>query len=235
MLAVQMSDPRETLIEKYDPFVKRVVLAVIQRFGLKREDLDEYLSAGYMGLIEASERFDESHGVSFEGFAHRRVRGAVLDLIRRSSEVRGTSYHVLKAVRSLQVVEEDLVTSIAEASNSDREILSKIFSFTARGFLAIRMHGSNPEDLLEQKAEQYPSAEAAILKLEKTEEMRKVVRSLPEKERFIVEKHYFDGLSFQEIIKLRPELSKSWVSRLHSRALDQLADLLRKKMKSGDI
>jgi len=227
MLATHMPDSRDVLIEQYQHFVKRIVLTLIKKYQLPREELDSYLSAGYMGLIEASERFDKSIGVSFEGFAHRRVRGAVLDYIRSSSETRGGSYRVLKALRSLQVAEEDLTSVLADKTIDDSEALTKIFSFAARGFLAIRLHGINPEQIIESRAEQHPSAEVRVLHEEYLEELKQVVSKLPDKERFIVEQHYFAGLTFQEIIQLRPELSKSWVSRLHSRALDQLADLMR--------
>ena len=229
MLAELMSDPRNDLIEKYHPFVERVVIALMRRHGLRKEDLKEYISAGYMGLIEAAERYDPHVGVTFEGFAHRRVRGAVLDMIRRSSEVKGASYRILKAIRTINAMEESLTEVLSSNVEDSQEMLKKVFDFTANGFLAIRLQGISPEEIIDSDTDEATSPEFQLIALEKHNRLKRVVEKLPEKERFIVEQHYFYGRDFYEIIELRPELSKSWVSKLHSRALELLADYLRKE------
>ena len=221
-----MLDPRNEIIEKHDDFVRKVVKKTMSRFGLPPEGFDEYLTAAYLGLVEASERYDPDSGSPFEGYAYRRVRGAIIDLIRQTSDLSGTSYRAMKAMQSMDDLEEEVSRSIC-SSNDDQAVLRKIFSFASRGFLTVRLHGAQQQNALAQVADEQDTAEQKLLREEKFVSLQQIVRKLPEKERYIVEQHYFVGKSFVQIVHDRPELSKSWVSRLHARALDQLSMLIR--------
>ena len=219
-----MLDPRDELIERHEAFVRRIVIATVRTFGLPKESTDEYISAAYMGLLDAADRFDPSLGKSFEGFAFRRIRGAVIDLIRSNSDVTGASYKAIKALRALDNHDD----AIAVASNdSDDDVMQKIFSFSARGFLAVQLSGEKNEKSLKNVVDDSESAELQVIRDQRYQSLQRIVKKLPEKEQYIVQQHYFLGRSFAEIVQARPDLSKSWVSRLHTRALDLLAQLIR--------
>jgi len=84
--ATQSSKDRETLIVSHLPLVK-FLAGVLSRQLPRSVEKDDLISAGYIGLIEAADRFDANAGVSFSAFARLRIRGAMLDFLREQDPV----------------------------------------------------------------------------------------------------------------------------------------------------
>lgn len=217
---------RDQLIEKYHRFVHAIAGKMIHAMGLPAELHEEYVSSGYIGLIEAAERFNPSSGVEFKSFAYLRIRGAIIDNIRSNSQLSGKAYRCARALQAAhQLRENDFETQVARGGN-EKHSLEDILDFAAKGALAHRLTWADAEKELGKVVDDNLDPERAFELKENNKKFRSIVETLPEKERLIVEEYYFRGKSFVEIADEHQGLSKSWVSRLHSRALE----LLRQKL-----
>ena len=189
-------------------------------------DGEDLRSAGREGLLQASRSFDEAQGVPFRRWANVRIRGAMLDFVRRQS---GLPRRVYKRVRALAAAErihevsaEERPSAAAEAADLQLdEQLAKSATAMALGFLSMRsLDGVDVKDDVESPEEHAARAEMlAVLKRE--------IAKQPDAERTLLERHYFDDMTFEDAAR-EIGLSKSWASRLHARAIENLGKSLRK-------
>lgn len=219
---------RDELITSHETFVRRVVLRTVRTLGLPNESIDDYIAAGFLGLVEAAERFDGSCGVPFERYAFLRIRGAVIDYIREHSELTGRAYRYAKALFAIRDIEEETSMLVRHEKNPAKA-LAKIFSFAAQGAISYRLCSKESQRALEGIPDESQNPERVLSRTEQYDGIKKLVSELPEKERYIIEGYYFRGQSFVDLTRERPELSKSWVSRLHARALEKLGRMIQEK------
>jgi RNA polymerase sigma factor for flagellar operon FliA len=219
-----VQEPEGTVSE--DAFVeahRSLVIGIAQKVRRQLDltiDLDELIALGFAGLVEAKQRFDPSKGVQFSTFAYYRIRGAILDGVRKMAYLPRRAYARLRAAESADYVIEPL----AEARVADSEgrldtgqalteLESALTKLTA-GYMLSAV-GQN-------EAETPPeSPEDALLGLELKGKVRGAVESLPERERALVVGFYFEGRRFDEVAA-ELGISKSWASRLHTKALDRI-------------
>jgi RNA polymerase sigma factor for flagellar operon FliA len=200
----------------HQDLVERVVRRLIRELDLSC-DPDDLRAWGQQGVLEAKARFDPARGVRFSTFAYYRVRGAVLDGVRKQGWIRRRAYAKLKALEAADGVAEPLseaeaqrasVSPAARAAQLD-DVLAKI---SAAYLLAAVGQG---EDSAPETPEQLVDAA----------ELRDVIKrdlgKLPERERVLVHAVYFDGVTIEEA-GVRLGLSKSWASRMHAKALERL-------------
>jgi RNA polymerase sigma factor for flagellar operon FliA len=214
---------QHALVNDYQKYVELVVSHLIRSMVLPTTLKEDFMSAGFLGLVEAAERFDPTRGFEFKGFAFLRIRGAVIDHIRNSCEVSRQTYRTLKSLEGAQELRE-LELERLDAGEQRREAKrAAALSYLAKSATAFKVarvigdksrdveeSGDDPEKILDVKRE--------------SKKIRRLVATLPEKERTIVEQYYFHDRNFTEIATAHAGLSKSWVSRLHDRALDLLRE-----------
>lgn len=197
-------------------------------------DFDDLRSAGQEGLLHAARSFDPSLGVPFRRWANLRVRGAMLDAIRAGGDVPRRVYARMRAIEAADRVSEAAAeddaqkpaTSEAEADARLDGYLAGIATAMAVGLLAESV-GPDPEDVRDATL----SAEDQLASHQMMRHVREAVAQQPEAERHLLERHYFDGITFDEASK-ELGLSKSWASRLHARAIEGLArELKRRRVK----
>ena len=189
-------------------------------------DADDLRSAGREGLLQAARSFDPGHGVPFRRWANVRIHGAMLDFVRRQS---GLPRRVYRAVRALTAAEhvhegalEDARPESAEAADARLdEMLAKSATAMAIGFLTM----SSSDGL--QVADDVEGPEESAARGELVAILRREIAKQPEAERALLERHYFDDVTFEEAAR-EIGLSKSWASRLHTRAIENLSRSLRK-------
>ena len=236
-VAAPTSALRDSLILQYAPLVKYVVgrLAI----GLPAiMDFEDVISDGTIGLIEAVERFDPTKGVKFETYAISRIRGAIIDSLRRADRLpRSTRQHMRKIEQARQALRADLGREpedqeLAAALDMD---LSRYYGIlTDAAWVTVSL-----DNLLDASAtgEGYPAAEMPkdpdaqdILRgLERKETvtaLAEAVGDLPERERLVVALYYQDELTQREIAKVLG-ISESRVCQLHARALERLRESMR--------
>lgn len=219
-----MVSTKSQLILDYQGFAENVARKLLRVMGLPQDFEEDMISAGNLGLVEAADRFDVDTSYDFKSFAYLRVRGAIIDSLRKSSTLSGSAYSYARALAALQNVRE---TDRAEADQREqigdsRHRLSRVLEHAAKGALAYRL-SFDDDQMRQEEGEDGPEflmqrKQAALL-------CRELVAELPTKERIIVERYYFRGHSFSEIANSEEGMNKSWVSRLHTRALGRLREM----------
>ena len=219
---------RDGLIQEYREYVCHVVGYLINTMHLPRENFEEFVAAGNLGLVEAAERFNFDLGTSFKNYAFMRIRGAVIDSIRECSDLSGRAYKYSKAIQAIQeagiVMHQDLEQISQERTNqSKRRVLSEIMQYAARGVVAHRLSMKDSHEELTTENTPRENAEVEFLAKENKKNIYTILATLPKKHRFIIEGYYFEDKSFVEIAKELGNVSKSWVSRIHAQALANIS------------
>jgi RNA polymerase sigma factor for flagellar operon FliA len=215
------------LITTYYGFVETVVVRLMRAMGLPFALKDEFMSAGALGLVEAAGRFKPERGTPFRIFAFLRIRGAVIDHIRSSCELSGEAYRMfrsLAAAQELREIELDNHGTVSPFASKAHKA-GRAIEYLSKTALAFSLYGTPPEAT--PTAAETPEQE--LEKKQSSKQIHDFVATLPAKERIIIEQHYFHDRSLVEIADNYAGLSKSWVSRLHDRALG----LLREKIEEA--
>jgi RNA polymerase sigma factor for flagellar operon FliA len=216
---------RDDLILGHLPLVKHVIGRLLGELppGADAENLE---SAGVLGLVEAASKFDPGRNAQFKTFAYLRIRGAIVDELRRNSPL---PQHVLarvalvrKACRALPppVTVEALAGATGLTPDEVADALAaERFAKTMSWEQAAEPNGLEPGATAGPPDEELARAEAA-------ERLAAAIESLPPKERTAVTLYYREDLRLKEIAAAMG-LSVSRVSRLLSKALFDLGETLR--------
>ncbi len=197
-------------------------------------DIGDLVQDGVLGLIDAARRFDEDRGIKFETFAERRVRGAMIDALRRDAWPRGVrrQRRELDAAREAlrrELGHEPSMADLAARVGSDEKRLSRtivrINTIEATSPLATGEHFDEsclPAALVPSE----PAApDAAYEKLETRERVRGAIQSLPWREQKVIGLYYYGEVTMKEI-GAQIGVNESRVSQLHARAIRRLRDAL---------
>src|SRR5882672_490556 len=197
-------------------------------------DIGDLVQDGVIGLIDAAHRFDEDRGIKFETFAERRVRGAMIDALRRDAWPRG----VRRQRRELDAARESLrrelghepsMADLAARVGSDEKRLSRtivrINTIEATSPLATGEHfdeSSLPTALVPSEPE---SPDNAYERLEVRNRVRRAIQSLPWREQKVIGLYYYGEVTMKQIGQ-EIGVNESRVSQLHARAIRRLRDAL---------
>jgi RNA polymerase sigma factor for flagellar operon FliA len=216
---------RDVLIEEYHDYVEGLVSRLMKAMGLPQRHRDDFISAGFLGLVEAAGRFDPGRGCDFRSFAFLRIRGAVIDHIRASCELSGYAYQVLKALEGAQELRAQSLEDQRSGYQSAGRRAAEGIDILSKSAVALAIvSGSSEAPFFGGQAPSDPERE--VSKKETCQKLRAAIATLPEKERTIIEQYYFHDLTLSEVAQQYAGLSKSWVSRLHDRALGMLREKL---------
>ncbi len=214
------------------PLVDIVARQIMRSLG-RVADLEELMSFGREGLWDAARRFDASRGVPFRGYANFRVRGAIIDGVRASARLSRRTHERLNGLQAATRVSEGAYEDLAaprapgsgsaEAEQALGDHLAAMATAMAAGLIAPTAHDEDGQRTLvatsENPEEAYGSAELRGA-------LESAILDLPHEEAELVRRHYLEGARFDHVAK-DLGLSKSWASRLHTRALTRLAKKLR--------
>lgn len=228
---------RNRLLEHYLPIVKYT--AIILHAKLPEEvDIDDLISAGIFGLIDAMKRFDLTRGVKFESYCRLGVRGAMLGELRRMDWVpRLVRSQAHKLDEAFQVLEPRLGRKPEEKELARHLRMSlKDFRKLQQDARAVRLVSLNREifetddhkdacmiDFLKDGGSDDPSLAAHQKEIKEL-----VARGLSRTERLIIILYYFEEMPMKEI-GATLELSESRVSQMHSAILDRLRYAFKKR------
>ncbi len=197
-------------------------------------DLGDLVQDGVIGLIDAAHRFDDSRGIKFETFAERRIRGAMIDALRKDAWPRG----VRRVRRELEAAREKLRASLghepsladlAAAVGSDEKRLGKTI---------VRINtieSTSPYSSAEQIDDQQLPAvlmpaeperpDALYEQTEVRDRVRRALATLPAREQRVIALYYYGEVTMKEIGS-ELGVNESRVSQLHARALRRLREAL---------
>ena len=197
-------------------------------------DIGDLIQDGVIGLMDAARRFDESRGIKFETFAERRIRGAMIDALRKDAWPRG----VRRQRRELEAARETLrrelgcepsLADLAAKVGSDEKRLGRtivrINAIESTSPLANNDHldeSSLPAALIPSEPEQ---PDRAYEREETRERVRIAIASLPPREQKVVGLYYYGEATMKQI-GAEIGVNESRVSQLHARAIRRLRDAL---------
>jgi len=197
-------------------------------------DIGDLVQDGVIGLIDAANRFDDARGIKFETFAERRIRGAMIDALRKDAWPRG----VRRQRRELEAAREELRRELGcEPSLAD--LAAKVGSDEKRlGRTIVRINTiestsplANNENLCEASlpAALVPSEpeqpDSAYEREETKARVRAAIASLPPREQKVIGLYYYQEATMKQI-GAEIGVNESRVSQLHARAIRRLKEAL---------
>ena len=219
----------EQLIERYQDLVSSIAVSV-RRKAPKNIELEDLIAYGQVGLVQAARDFDPQRGNTFSTYAYYRIRGAIYDGLSKLSWTSRARYNRLRYQQLANEVacEHYADEAGAEEGSSVGDAAHSLGSLSEKlAVVYLTIGGPHCEQsslALADPSAATPSDQAAMDEL--SEKIHTLVDTLPAQAADLVRSTYFEGLTLQEAGK-RLGISKSWASRLHARALRQLARSLR--------
>ena len=224
---------REQIIIEYAPLVK-VVAGRLSMYLGNNVEFDDLVSYGIFGLIDAIDKFDLTKNVKFETYASLRIRGAILDQIRKMDWIpRTVRQRQRKMDEAIKIIEmrtgktatdeelaQELGLSLDELCNWQSQLkVTNVVSLN-------EFEENGPEPVIDQSHQsRFSRPEEVVEEAELKQTLTESLDVLTEKERRVIELYYYEELTLKEISEVL-EVSESRVSQLHTKALNKM----RKKM-----
>lgn len=228
---------RNILIEHYLPLVRYHGERVLSRLP-KEVELDDLVSTGIFGLIDAIDAYDTNRGVKFETYCVPRIRGAMLDELRNMDWVprlvRSRSRKLAEANKELSdklgrlPSQEELAQHLDMSPSELKRLVSdantvNLVSLNKKWFETDGSKEISEIDLIEDQHSEDPSS-----RLQKEDIMRLVTKGLSRNERLIIILYYYEEMTMKEVGKTL-DLSESRVSQMHSSIVSRLQQQLKKR------
>lgn len=221
---------KEKIVENYIPLIKHIVnrMNISLPPYLEYEDLISY---GIFGLMQAVERYDAKKGIKFETYAYARIKGSIIDELRKIDWV---PQGIRKKVKTLQNAFSELEQLLGRSVNDEdicdylnitikelHEIYSEVTAFY--GILSF-------DDLIghEETGQSSNRPDIQAEKEEVKEILGTAINQLPPQEKLVITLYYYEGLNFKEIAEVM-ELSQGRISQLHTKAILRLRGHLSRK------
>ena len=229
---------REAVIKEYAPMVKYVANRIALRLP-PHVEVDDLISVGVLGLIDAIDKYDSTRGAKFKTYAEFRVRGAILDELRSMDwvprSVRQKASSMDGVVQKLQnklgrrpeddEVAEEMGVSLDELFTTLNE--TKSMPILSLEDLGIAKESGEQQSLLDCLAGKNDADPQTYLRLVELKEIiAKAIDTLPEKERLMISLYYYEELTMKEIGGVLG-VTESRVSQIHSKAVFRLRNKLK--------
>lgn len=223
------SELQEKIIIEYAGLVKLVAGRLSMYLGYNVE-YDDLVGYGVFGLIDAIDKFDYSKGVKFETYASLRIRGAILDQIRKMDWIPRS---IRQKQRKLDLVYHNLEAKYGRAANDEeiaRELEISVDELESWQNKAKVTNIISLDEFIEQGSETrveqsltaaFDQPDKIIEKQELKELLIKSLETLTEKEKKVIIFYYYEELTLKEISRIL-EVSESRISQLHTKALQKM-------------
>lgn len=224
----EVQNNSEALVLAHLGMVKRVALHLKVRLPPFME-LDELIQVGMIGLLEASRAYDPGKGIEFENFAHSRVRGAILDEVRRLSFLPRSAVAINKShSEATHVLAADLgrtptQAELAEHMGKDIELFHKERS-QARRFETYSMEVVS-EEVMNMAGDASHQPEAIVEHAQFMQALTEAIGDLPEREQLLMNLYYVEELNLKEIGEVLG-VTESRVSQLLTAVVKKLRGTL---------
>lgn len=228
---------REKIILEYAPLVKLVAGRLSMYLGYTVE-FDDMVSYGIFGLIDAIDKFDMLKEVKFETYASLRIRGAILDQIRKMDwiprTIRQRQKKIDSAIKEIEMnkgtaaTDEEIAVAlgITEDEYADWQSQMKITNVVSLN--EYMEQGSEvPQSPAMHNPARFESPEESLEKEELKQVLAESLELLTDKEKRVIQLYYYEDLTLKEISHVL-EVSESRISQLHTKALQKM----KKKMGS---
>lgn len=222
-------DIRERLILEYAPLVKLVAGRLSMYLGYNVE-YDDLVSYGIFGLIDAIDKFDSMKEVKFETYASLRIRGAILDQIRKMDwiprTIRQKQKKIDAAMKEIELskgraaTDEEIAASLG-ISEEDYQSWQSQMKITGVVSLNEFMESGSEIPAEQSNQHRFEGPEEVVEKEELKKVLEQALELLTEKEKKVILLYYYEDLTLKEISHVL-EVSESRISQLHTRALQKM-------------
>lgn len=224
---------REQIIIEYSQLVKIVAgrLAIYLGYNVEYEDLVGY---GIFGLIDAIDKFDAGKDVKFETYASLRIRGAILDQIRRMDWIPRTVRQKQKKIdEAIKIIEsregrpatdEEIAKELGISSDEYNSWQGQLKVTNVISLNEYVESGAEPVSDAKNNSH-FIQPEDAIEKEELSKMLKESLENLTEKERLVILMYYYEEMSLKEVAAVL-EVTESRVSQLHTKALQKMRKVM---------
>lgn len=245
--AYQQGEEREQLILQHLPQIKYIAQRIA--VGLPAHvELEDLVSAGVIGLMDALEKFDKSKGVQFKTYAEVRIHGAILDSLRVQDWAPRSLRRKIKEVGKAYAKVEQQLGRAASDEDIARELGLEIGEFHVlldqlKGLNIGHFQFAGPDNRgldADNGALQYtPSREEDIpfqlcLRQELRSVLAELIEQLPERERLVITLYHYEELTMREVGEILG-VNESRICQLHTRAMLRLRGKLQRKLRRKEF
>lgn len=237
MNAVKDLAGKEQIVQEYIPLVKYIASRVM--FGKnKYMEFEDLISYGMIGLMDALNKFDSSKGMKFSSYASIRIKGAMIDELRRNRPIsKGAMDKLNRYNRAIDTLQSELlreptndeIANHLELSLSEVAEIENYINYISMVSLENVIFSDDEEvnliGIIEDKNS--PSPDAYLQDKEQLEILTKAISLLKEKDRTILNLYYYEGLTLKQIGVVL-SVSESRVCQLHSRSISNLRECMKK-------
>lgn len=221
---------REKIILEYAPLVKVVAgrLSMYLGYNVEYEDLVSY---GIFGLIDAIDKFDTMKEVKFETYASLRIRGSILDQIRKMDWIPRTIrqkqkkidaiIHKIEGEKGRPATDEEIAIGLGLTDQEYAEWLSEM---KVTGLVSLNEYLDQGSEIAADSditSRHFDTPETVVEREEMSQMVRDSLELLTERERRVIELYYYEELTLKEISQVL-EVTESRVSQLHTKALHKM-------------
>lgn len=239
-------DPKvkDEIVVEYAPLVKYIAMKIAARLPANIE-LDDLISCGVIGLMDAIEKFDPSRDNKFKTYAEFRIRGSILDelraqdwvprSVREKAKLVERAYAKLESELGRPATDDEMCKELHCSLEEFYDLLNKSKSVSVlniddsatfnRGDKKLMM------GLLENRRSSNPYS--AVNYKRAQERIKEGIKSLPEKQRLVLSLYYFEDLNLKEIGQVL-DVTESRVSQLHTQAIMKLKAKLKNDFESHE-
>lgn len=218
---------QDEVIAQHAPLVKRIAYHLMSRLPASVQ-ADDLIQAGMIGLLEAARNYDASQGASFETYAGIRVRGAMLDEIRKGDwvprSVHRKARQMAEAVRSIEhkhgrdARDHEIAEAMELGLNDYYKVLQDVSGHRVLSFEDV---GVDEDAMSTLTADKSTNPDEGLLREDFKRCLAEGISGLPERERLVLTLYYDEELNLREIGAVIG-VSESRVSQIHSQALIRL-------------
>lgn len=235
------TDPKNTLLMQNSGLVKKIAYQLKAKLPASVE-VDDLIQVGMMGLLNAVDRYEDTHGAQFVTYASQRIRGAMLDELRSNDWLPRSMRKNMRDVEvAIQTLEQQLGRPPTEGEVAKRLDLS-IEDYHSvlgdcGGHQLVYYEDFGDDDGGESFLDRYmdgPSQDPiqALLSTDFREAVIEAIDNLPEREKILMGLYYEQELNLKEIGAIM-SVSESRVSQLHSQAIARLRASLKERLWTG--
>lgn len=225
--AYQQQDDRSRLVEQHAPLVKRIAHHLMARLPAS-VIVDDLIQAGMIGLLEAARNFDGGKGASFETYAGIRIRGAMLDEIRKGDwtprSVHKNGRAITEAINEVEketgqdARDVDIARKMNVSLDQYHQMLNEV---NAGKIIGIEDLGVTEDVITTEQEKGNNSPLDDLMQGAFQKALAHAITTLPEREAIVLSLYYDEELNLREIGEVL-EVSESRVSQIHSQAMMKL-------------
>jgi RNA polymerase sigma factor for flagellar operon FliA len=215
---------RNELVMKYIHLVRSIVLRLVPTYR-KHVDFDDLMSSGLLGLMDAIDKFDMTKEVKFETYASLRVKGEIIDQIRKQDwapislrqKIKKVEecYETMESSMGRAPTETEVASKLSMSTDDVKKTLDEAHTFNLVALDEMLMDRVAGDSLAASPDE---SPEKRLEEQEIRNVLAQTIEALPEKEKLVVSMYYYDELTLKEIGAVLG-VTESRISQIHSKAL----------------